>query len=140
MAEFKLGRIKFVWKGAWAAGTNYYKDDVVSAGGVSYICINGHTSNSTFVAGVANWQQMAGGTLWRGTWASTTGYNVGDLVALGANVYVANTAHTSQADLNDDASKWDLYNKGLDWKSDWAPTTLYRINDLVQHICTRFAI
>jgi hypothetical protein len=141
MAEFKLGRIKFVWKGAWAAGTNYYKDDVVSAGGVSYICINGHTSNSTFVAGVANWQQMAGGTLWRGTWASTTGYNVGDLVALGANVYVANTAHTSQADLNDDASKWDLYNKGLDWKSDWAPTTLYRINDLVKfggdvYICT----
>ena len=27
MAEFKLGRIRFVWKGAWAAAIPYYKDD-----------------------------------------------------------------------------------------------------------------
>jgi len=29
MAEFKLGRIRFIWKGEWAAGTSYLKDDVV---------------------------------------------------------------------------------------------------------------
>ena len=28
MAEFKLGRIRFVWKGAWYTGTIYSVDDV----------------------------------------------------------------------------------------------------------------
>ena len=36
MAEFKLGRIRFVWKGAWAAATSYYKDDIVRHGGRTY--------------------------------------------------------------------------------------------------------
>ena len=39
MAEFKLGRIRFVWQGDWAAQTAYVADDVVSFGGKSYICI-----------------------------------------------------------------------------------------------------
>ena len=30
MAEFKLGRIRFVWKDAWTGSTTYYKDDVIS--------------------------------------------------------------------------------------------------------------
>jgi len=30
MAEFKLGRIRFVWKGNWQPGNTYYKDDVVA--------------------------------------------------------------------------------------------------------------
>ena len=36
MAEFKLGRIRFVWKGAWATGTVYFKDDIVRHGGRTY--------------------------------------------------------------------------------------------------------
>ena len=32
MADFVLGRIKFVWKGAWAS-TSYIADDVVRYGG-----------------------------------------------------------------------------------------------------------
>ena len=45
MAEFKLGRIKFVWKGDWTTDTAYYKDDVVSYGGQSYMCVSAHQSN-----------------------------------------------------------------------------------------------
>ena len=48
MAEFKLGRIRFVWKGAWVASTVYYKDDIVRSGGRTYICITGHTASSVF--------------------------------------------------------------------------------------------
>ena len=29
MAEFKLGRIRFIWKDEWSEATTYYKDDVV---------------------------------------------------------------------------------------------------------------
>lgn len=133
MAEFKLGRIKFVWKGAWTASTVYYKDDVVSAGGLSYICINGHTSTPTFAGDAASWQQMSGGTEWKGTWTGTTNYIVGDLVQLDANLYRCNLSHTSQSDLNSDLAKWDLYSPGLKWKGDWTQPTLYRINDLVKY-------
>ena len=48
MAEFKLGRIRFVWKGAWAASTTYYKDDIVRHGGRTYYCSVGHTSTTLF--------------------------------------------------------------------------------------------
>jgi len=44
MAEFKLGRIRFVWQGDWSTGRTYVADDVVSFGGKSYICIRNHTS------------------------------------------------------------------------------------------------
>ena len=142
MAEFKLGRIKFVWKGAWAANTVYYKDDVVSAGGISYMCVAGHTAASTFAGDANYWQQMAGGTQWKGTWTATTNYIVGDIVSLDANIYYCNSNHTSQSDLNSDASHWDLYTAGLKWKGDWSSSSvIYRVNDLVKYgadvyICT----
>ena len=37
MAEFKLGRIRFVWKNTWSSSTTYYIDDVVRHGGRTYI-------------------------------------------------------------------------------------------------------
>ena len=33
MAEFKLGRIKFVYQGAWQTGQSYVVDDVITVGG-----------------------------------------------------------------------------------------------------------
>ncbi len=39
MADFVLGRIKFVWKGAWAASTSYIADDVVRYGGNAFIAL-----------------------------------------------------------------------------------------------------
>ena len=48
MAEFKLDRIRFRWKGAWSSGTAYIKDDIVSYGGKVYVCIFGHTSVDDF--------------------------------------------------------------------------------------------
>jgi len=48
----------FVWKGAWAASTEYALDDVVSESGNSYICIAAHTSAGTFAVG-SNWSAMA---------------------------------------------------------------------------------
>ena len=42
MAEFKLGRIRFVWQGDWTPATSYVVDDVVRVGGNSYICVIKH--------------------------------------------------------------------------------------------------
>ena len=44
MAEFRLGRLKFNWRGAWTPSTAYVIDDIVTLGGNSYVCTVNHTS------------------------------------------------------------------------------------------------
>jgi hypothetical protein len=45
MATIDLGKISFVWKGAYAGGTAYTIKDVVSYNGASYICKLASTGN-----------------------------------------------------------------------------------------------
>jgi hypothetical protein len=122
MAEFKLGRIKFVWQGPWATGAAYYKDDVISYGGQTYICIQANTSAATFDADFNSgyWQLMAGGTRYQGGWTPNTRYAVNDIVALSGYLYVCNTGHTSSAgDLTDNSSYWTVYSPGTKWQNTW---------------------
>jgi hypothetical protein len=75
MAEFKLGRIRFVWKNDWASSTRYYKDDVVRNGGNMYVCVNGHTSTSDFATDQTSfWNKISDGQQWRNTWTTATSY------------------------------------------------------------------
>lgn len=143
MAEFKLGRIKFVWKGAWQTSANYYKDDVVSYGGVSYICITSHTSSSFDTDLATKWQKMAGGTDYKGSWATATLYKQGDVVKYNANNYICILGHTSVTSSIEppNATYWTLYTNSVYWMGTWATTTQYKLNDLVNYganvyICT----
>ena len=101
MAEFKLGRIKFVWKGAWANGTTYYVDDVVNFGGKAFICVVGHTADSDFYTDLNNvptrWNTLSDGLRWRSEWSTATDYVVNDLVRYGGNLYICTNQHTSAA-------------------------------------------
>jgi hypothetical protein len=120
MAEFKLGRIRFVFKDAWTANTIYYKDDIVRAGGSTYVCIAGHTSQNQFAQNPDNWQLMTDGQEWRGDWAPQTLYYVDDIVKYGGYLYITNQEHTSGLDatvgLEADQEKWDLFAEGFDYK------------------------
>ena len=137
MAEFKLGRIKFVYQGTWTTSHSYSVDDVVTNGGKTYICVISHTSSSAFatdlagITGVTKWNLIADGSTWRNTWAATTYYNLGDIVLWGATVYICKTAHTSQTYLEDDLSKWDIFSAGFKWLGAWATSTRYKVRDLV---------
>jgi len=138
MAEFKLGRIRFVYKGSWNATTVYYVDDIVRNGGNTYVCVTGHTSTSSFATDqVANWNKISDGQEWKGDWTTNTLYKVNDIVKYGGYLYVANTEHTSAATatlgLEDSQSNWDLYAEGFDWKSDWAVSTRYKVNDIAKY-------
>ena len=63
MADFKLGRLKFVWQGAWTGTTAYVKDDVVEYGGSSYVCTQAHTSGGSWASNSAKFDLMLeGGT------------------------------------------------------------------------------
>jgi hypothetical protein len=141
MAEFKLGRIRFVWKGAWTATTVYYIDDVVRYGGRTYICAAGHTSAADFNTDLeynpTKWNQMSDGQSWSGDWNTSTFYKINDVVKYGGLLYICNDSHTSAATtasgLEADQAKWTLYAEGFDWKDDWTISTRYKVNDLVRY-------
>lgn len=135
MAEFKLGRIKFVWKGPWQTSTNYYKDDVVSYGGVSYICVTSHTASNFDTDLANNWQKMAGGTDFKGNWATATVYKQGDIVKYNANNYICILGHTSATGSLEppNITYWTLYSNSVFWRGDWAAATAYKINDLINY-------
>ena len=141
MAEFKLGRIKFVWKGTWTNATTYYKDDVVRYGGRTYICVVGHTSAADFNTDLefspSKWNQMSDGQDWKGNWNTSTFYKLNDLVKYGGLLYLCIDSHTSAATttlgLEADLAKWQLFAEGFDWKDNWTVSTRYKINDLVSY-------
>ena len=87
MAEFNLGRIRFVWKNTWTSGTVYYKDDVVRYGGKTYICQVNHTANASFDVDLnfvpSKWNVMSSGQDWRSDWTTGTVYKIGDIVKYG---------------------------------------------------------
>lgn len=141
MAEFKLGRIKFVWKGEWSDTTEYYVDDVVNFGGKAFICVVGHTSDADFYTDLnivpSRWNLLVDGSKWRGAWTTSEYYVVNDLVRYGGNLYICNTPHTSAATLSSgleaNSGSWTLYGEGLEWKNNWTPSTRYKVNDLVRY-------
>ena len=100
MAEFKLGRIRFIWKGDWALSTVYYKDDIVRNGGNTYVCIAGHTAPALFTTSESTyWNKISDGQDWKGDWAINTYYKINDIVKYGGYLYVANESHTSDANI-----------------------------------------
>jgi hypothetical protein len=141
MAEFKLGRIRFVWKGDWSAATTYYIDDVIRYGARTYICAVGHTSAADFNTDLeyspTKWNQMSDGQSWTGDWNISTFYKINDVVKYGGLLYICNDSHTSAATtvsgLEADQAKWTLYAEGFDWKNAWTVSTRYKVNDLVRY-------
>ena len=80
MATVNLGRIKFVWQGAYSGATAYVADDVVSYNGSSYICILASTNN--LPTNTTYWSIMssAGTNGTNGTDVGTTITTQGDLL------------------------------------------------------------
>ena len=149
MAEFKLGRIRFIWKNNWATGVTYVKDDIVRNGGKTYVCVLGHTADTSFYTDLnhipTRWNQVSDGSQWKGDWATSQYYKVNDLVKFGGRLYLCNTGHTSNASassgtspettagLEADQGKWDLYATSFDWKGNWNTTTRYKVDDVVRY-------
>ena len=137
MAEFKLGRIRFIWKGAWVTSTVYIKDDVIRYGGKVFICLIGHTANADFYvdleAASPRWNQMSDGQSWEGDWTNAHVYKANDVVKWGGLLYICNNGHTSSTNLETNQADWDLYAESFDWKSAWAVSTYYKVNDVVKY-------
>ena len=80
MATLNLGRIKPVFRGAYAGGTAYVIDDIVTSGGETFICIQASTGNAT--SSTSHWTKLAekGTNGTNGTDVGTTLTTQGDIL------------------------------------------------------------
>jgi len=135
MADFVLGRIKFVWKGAWAGATAYIADDVVRYGGNAFIALANHTSSAAFETDLAanptKWQKMVGGVEYKSTYTQSTYYKVDDIVKYGPGLWRCTTAHTAGATL--DTTKFAEFLPGLEFEDSWSNSTAYQKGDIVTY-------
>ncbi len=139
MAEFLLGRIKFVYQGSWTTSTQYLVDDIVTNGGKTYICTISHTASTLFVTdyNLNKWSVISDGVKWKGNWTTNTLYDFGDLVKYNGIVYLCNQSHTSALTLaeglEDDLPKWDEFVNSFYFRNDWTIDTIYHKGDVVNY-------
>lgn len=132
MAEFKLGRLRFVWKDVWAISTNYVKDDIVRYGGRGYVCVVGHTSQTLLEDDQSKWDLLVDGQAFLGTWnGAAFHYKVNDVVTYGGQLYICNTHHTTNGTF--DNVKFTLYANGLQFEGIYNNATTYQPGDVVTY-------
>jgi hypothetical protein len=138
MAEFRLGRLKFNWRGAWTTSTAYVIDDVVQVGGNVYVCVINHTSASTednwysndFNIGSPRWELMVPGVDSVGDWTgSATYFGPNDVVKYGGVLYRTITPNVGTAFTN---SYYVPYVEGYGNVSPFSTTTNYKLRDVVK--------
>ena len=117
MAEFKITRFRYTWKGEWnSSSVTYYKDDVVFRLGKAYVCIRQHISDvfddaQTYTApGDTDpspaWMMMTDGRKFLGAWASSTYYDPGAYVLQGGNLWLCTNAHQSSTYFSSNINDW----------------------------------
>jgi hypothetical protein len=137
MADFKLGRIKFKWRGDWATSTAYLVDDIVKYGGNTYVVLTNHTSQSATAnfytdLSAGKYSLHTEGLYFKGDWAGSTFYKLNDLVKYGAYQYRCKLQHTSASDFAI-GSNWEVYAEGLQWEDSYNGSTTYQDGDVVTY-------
>jgi hypothetical protein len=135
-AEFKIGRLRFTWVGAWQPDTTYARDSVTQYQGKTYVCLVPNTSSSNFYSDLyatpySYWNLVVDGRTFVGTWTPGTLYSLGNLVIFGGKVYSCVTAHTSVS-FASDADNWTEYVEFTAWNPLWTTNTAYGLNDVVR--------
>ena len=134
MADFRLGRLKFKWRGDWAGSTAYVIDDIVKYGGNTYVCTTNHTSSAqtTFYStDLSNWELHSEGVSNLGNWAASYWYKVNDVVKYGNTQYRCTVGHDSGASF--DSTKFTVYLEGLNFEDTWTSGTEYQKGDVVTY-------
>ena len=142
MADFRLGRLKFKWRGDWAATTAYVIDDIVKFGANSYVCVVNHTSSaaesSFYGTDLSNWELHTEGLVNKGPWVATTGqnntpvyYKINDVVKYGNTLYRCTTGHTATSTFA--PSNFATYLEGLKFEDTWTSGANYEQGDIVTY-------
>jgi len=141
--EFKIGRLRFTWKGAWTAATTYSRDDIVSYQGKTYVCLIANTSDATnfyndlnYITGsgasTPYWNLIIDGKTFTGQWSTGTAYSLGNIAIFGGQIYYCTTQHTSTT-FASQSTYWALYTQFPNWHITWTTNTSYGIGDVVKY-------
>lgn len=144
MAEFKISRLRYTWKGNWTTTTAYNRDDVVRFGGSSWVCVRQHTASAfqadqDYLANPSDtdptpaWIKMTDGQSWRGVWLGSTLYSPGDIALYGGVLYLVINSHTSGSTFEENSAKWAVYASADNWTYNWAAGTRYGIGDVAKY-------
>jgi hypothetical protein len=145
MAEFKLERFKYNWRGEWQSSTSYKRDDVVRVNGKSYVCVVTHASSPAFRTDLdailpgsvppqpePKWVVMTNGFSFIGDWTTNTDYNLGDIVKYNGSLWVCTINHNSSSFVTDIAN-WTAFSKTTSFIGAWASNTDYASGAVVSY-------
>ena len=145
MAEFRLERFKYNWKGDWSSGTNYKRDDIVRVNGKSYVCILTHTASGSFSTDLLailpgsnppqpqpKWTVMTNGKEFIGNYTTGIDYNIGDIVLYDGVLWICVTPHFSSG-TSEEAEYWEVFADNLSFIGDWQPNTVYGPSAVVKY-------
>ena len=135
MAEFRLGRLKFNWRGNWVASTAYVIDDIVKFGANTYVCKTNHTSTNSenlFYNNdlSANWSLHTEGITNQGEWESGRYYKVNDIIKYGNTQFRVTTGFSTTGF---STSNMVEYIKSFNYEDTWESTTEYQVGDVVNY-------
>jgi len=145
MAEFKLDRFKYRWRGDWISGNDYKRDDVVRVNGKSYVCLVAHSSSAAFRTDLnailpesnppqpqPKWVVMTSGRSFLGTWLDGTDYNLGDVVLYQGSLWLCYASHLS-TNFASDSENWITFASGLDYIGNWQSSNTYAPGALAKY-------
>jgi len=129
------------WRGDWTPDTYYVLNDVVRNGGRTYRCNQSHLSAGSYDSGleasIGQWDIVNIADQWTGDWTTDTKYVVNDVVKYGGIVYRCITAHKSDSSdangLKANINNWTVLHDSTEYRQDWAPATIYKLNDVVKY-------
>ena len=145
MAEFRLERFKYTWKGEWTDGFAYKRDDVVRVNGKSYVCVIGHVSSGAFRTDLdailpgsvppqpqPKWVVMTSGFSFVGDWETSTDYNLGDIVLYDGSLWRCVINHNSSS-FAVDIANWLAFSQTTSFVGAWVASTSYAPGAVVSY-------
>ena len=138
MAEFRLGRLKFNWRGDWGISTAYVIDDIVKYGSNTYVCKANHTSSANenlFYSNdlTANWSLHTEGISNKGDWVPNNWYKINDVYKYGNTQYRVTSGYTSGATFDPNNSSIVDYISSFKYEDTWSSATEYQVGDVVAY-------
>ena len=145
MAEFKLDRFKYNWRGEWTPGTEYLRDDIVRVNGKSYVCVVTHTATALFrddlnaVLPGSNppqpqpkWVVMTDGRQFVGNYTPGEVYNLGDIVKNDGVLWLCIESHTSTGDPSE-STYWEVLVQSMAFIGSWQQNTVYGTGAIITY-------
>lgn len=125
------------WQVDWSMDTRYKVKDIVKYGGISYRCIEAHTSADSIDLGLEDdqdkWEIFLEGIEYKENWSTETRYKKYDVVKSGGALWRANQGHTSTTTLRVDIDNWDIWVPGLEYEAVWQSAIEYNAGDIVYY-------